>query len=250
MRIVCPSCSASYTIKATPQEADGRKVRCAQCSHIWTLNLGTQKTPDPMPARKAQKGPKSDGAPDKAAEKNSGRAVMDGHAETTEDRISGRHAATQATGKARGQNRKPLRERLRLRVPLPLLAVVMLALLIGAGVALRHSIVHYVPDLAGLYEAIGMPVNSVGLSLVDVKLRQDEAQGAGLIIEGAVRNISESEKTVPPVSVLFLGDQNRELYAIPAAVDAPALQPGEQTNFRAEMTQTPEEATTVRVVFR
>jgi predicted Zn finger-like uncharacterized protein len=240
MKIICPSCSSSYTIKASPEEASGRKVRCAQCEHIWTLNLKLQN---------------KSGSGQKLQQKKPSEthSVMNGHKETPEDRLSGRTMdQLYKKDKARKNTKPNIMAGFLSSLPkkVPLLATLVLAFLIVSGILLRHSIVYYVPDLAGLYEKAGLPVNVVGLSFVDVTLKREGEGGRELVVEGAVTNITDQDKTIPPINVMLLSDQNVELYVLPALVSEASVGPGQQTAFKAEIKKPPELATHVRVVFQ
>jgi predicted Zn finger-like uncharacterized protein len=35
MILVCPNCAARYEVEGTKLPAEGRKVRCKKCGHVW-----------------------------------------------------------------------------------------------------------------------------------------------------------------------------------------------------------------------
>lgn len=43
MQITCPECSARYLVKPESIGAEGRKVKCAKCSHIWKVEPPEQE---------------------------------------------------------------------------------------------------------------------------------------------------------------------------------------------------------------
>ena len=52
MRIVCPSCEATYDVPDVTLGAAGRQVRCARCSTVWQV--------DPTPAEAIEDRPEAD----------------------------------------------------------------------------------------------------------------------------------------------------------------------------------------------
>ncbi|MGA9443345.1 MAG: zinc-ribbon domain-containing protein, partial [Methyloceanibacter sp.] len=65
--IICPACGTRYQIKAAfPPE--GRKVRCAKCSHVWQAQPADQDAaPPPAAATPPAAAPAATAAPPPAA---------------------------------------------------------------------------------------------------------------------------------------------------------------------------------------
>jgi predicted Zn finger-like uncharacterized protein len=53
MRAICPSCEATYEI---PDRliGTGRRLRCTNCAHEWTLLPAVAEAPEPPPAARAE----------------------------------------------------------------------------------------------------------------------------------------------------------------------------------------------------
>ncbi len=94
--------------------------------------------------------------------------------------VRGANAGT--AGKAAGQRRSA--------VP-TLLSLVLLVAVVAVAFLGRTALVSAAPGLARLYAAIGLPVNVVGLDLVDVYPSRDVEGGApGLVVEGTIVNVA------------------------------------------------------------
>jgi hypothetical protein len=64
----------------------------------------------------------------------------------------------------------------------------------------REVAVAALPDLAGLYATVGLPVNLIGLAIEDIAAeRTATADGVRLTIRGAIRNVSDANRDVPPL---------------------------------------------------
>ena len=61
------------------------------------------------------------------------------------------------------------------------------------------------PDLAGLYAALGMPVNLDGLAIEDVQAERSEVgeEGAQILVRGTIRNVSGGELPIPALAASF-----------------------------------------------
>lgn len=90
----------------------------------------------------------------------------------------------------------------------PMIAAAMAAMFfLAAFFGGREAAVAAIPDLAGLYAAIGLPVNLNGLAIEDVAAeRQPARNGDAVVISGSIRNIGAAEQKVPSLAAGF-GDQ-------------------------------------------
>src|SRR6185369_1860714 len=68
------------------------------------------------------------------------------------------------------------RHKKRMRVPLPVVIILML-FVCGALIGLRKDIVRHVPQMASFYSTIGLPVNLRGLVFNDVKISNETHDG-------------------------------------------------------------------------
>jgi hypothetical protein len=115
----------------------------------------------------------------------------------------------------------------------------------------REQIVTAVPDLAGLYAAVGLPVNMSGLEIAGVKAAAEPTGfETRFRVTGAVRNISQAELAVPPLKVEFLDRYGRLLHTIELASPAQSLAAGRQAAFSHVLKDYPWQSVRVRVTFK
>ena len=118
------------------------------------------------------------------------------------------------------------------------------------GVMKRDAIVRAAPPLAGVYAAIGLPVNLKGLEWRDVKTRVvvESAQKV-LAVEGEIRNLRDHAQDLPDIALSLRDEAGREVYAWKAPAPKAGLAQGETIQFRARLASPPEGAKAVRVHF-
>jgi hypothetical protein len=142
---------------------------------------------------------------------------------------------------------EPPRQR---RLPLTAGAIAA-AFFLAAFLGGRETAVSAVPDLAGLYAAIGLPVSLDGIAIEKVAAdRTPTAAGDRIVVSGTIRNVSGREMTVPTLAAI-LYDSAR----VPARVesfDPPAHAIGidETQPFRLTLDSAPAHATEVVVRLR
>ena len=85
---------------------------------------------------------------------------------------------------------------------LPMMAAGMAAaLFLAAFFGARQAAVAALPDLAGLYAAVGLPVNLDGLAIEAIGAeRTPTFAGFKLKVHATVRNIGKSEEAIPPLA--------------------------------------------------
>jgi hypothetical protein len=129
-------------------------------------------------------------------------------------------------------------------------AFVALIALLVLGYSLRVDLVRWFPSLAGLYAAIGMPVNVVGLVFEDSKTITALRDGKTVMkISAKVRSITNLPVAVPPVLVSLLNDGGAAVYEWTVAPALTELEPGEIMDFSTEVNSPPSGATRVRLTF-
>jgi hypothetical protein len=135
-----------------------------------------------------------------------------------------------------------------------------LPMMLGATAALfflaaffggREAAVAALPDLAGLYGAIGLPVNLDGFAIENVvSERKPTFAGYKLKIQATLHNISGSAQKIPPLATILYSDA-----FVPAGAygfDPPAgtVKPGASMPLVMELDSAPKQAAEVVVRFR
>lgn len=148
------------------------------------------------------------------------------------------------------EQRKRKTGKWRLQMPSMPLVIVMLAILIGALIGWRKTIVHYAPQTASLYERIGLPVNLRGLVFDNIKTMRETQDGIPvLVVEGTIGSKSQAAVEVPRLRFSVRNAKGAEVYSWTAVPSRSVLGPGEQLSFRSRLASPPEDAQGVAVRF-
>ena len=130
------------------------------------------------------------------------------------------------------------------------IVVIPAALVFMAAIGLREELVRAAPPLAPAFAAIGLPVNLRGLEIRDLKSSLErDGTGTLLAVEGTIVNIRARKVLVPPVRIEVEGPDGQESYNWTAAAPKAQLADGESIDFRARLSDPPQEAHSVRVQF-
>jgi hypothetical protein len=128
-------------------------------------------------------------------------------------------------------------------------AIGILGLAVTALVS-RATIVRIVPDLAGVYIAIGIPVNLRGLEFRNVKTTREMQDGMPVLaIEGEVVNVVNHAVEVPRLRLAVLGPNEQELYSWTTVLQRSILADNERVSFRSRLASPPPEGREVLVRF-
>lgn len=280
MQIVCPSCASRYELDAAKLGPGGRKVRCASCQTLWHV------APEPEPETAPEAEPEQVAAETAAAEvEPSGDAPSFPEAPSAEDTLAGlneelqraaeieqqisavaaeagsepgRDAADESAvqpppARKRGSRASPkavtrISGRSGLMLPAAL-AMTGLVLIVGLFWQ-RNLAVRVAPQLAGVFETLGFPVNVRGLSLTSVESGiVTDGQGRFLVVEGDVTNITRSVAPVPQIEVAVRDAAGQTLYTWTTEPPRNTLEPAELMRFRARLATPPEAGKSVRVRF-
>lgn len=136
----------------------------------------------------------------------------------------------------------------RSRLPMAAAALAS-ALFICAFLGGREAAVAAIPDLAGLYATLGLPVNLDGLAIEGIRAERMPAATAGLSIRGNILNIGGEDRTVPPLTAAVYDDSGLRL--VLRGFDPPgrSMAPGESAPFALDLRDVPAEATKVILRF-
>jgi predicted Zn finger-like uncharacterized protein len=258
MLLTCPSCETSFRVKPDALGPAGRTVRCARCHTNWfavpegvvyepamakasTIEAASTGLPvipsnDPISWREplAENEPAPPLAPDGLHPMSTLRA------DATETEIKPTRRALPPRPAPRKSSRKGL----------GVAALAAAAALVVLAIAARATVVRAIPDLAGLYAAIGLPVNLRGLEFRDVRTTSETQDGiAVLVIEGEVANIAKHAVEVPRVRLAVLGTGGQELYSWTALLPRSTLSEDEKVSFRSRLASPPPEGREVLVRF-
>ncbi|SHM94043.1 zinc-ribbon domain-containing protein [Roseibium suaedae] len=120
----------------------------------------------------------------------------------------------------------------------------------SVAVLFRDAIVKQAPDLASLFETIGMEVNLRGLEFRDLRTFHElDAGNSVLVVEGSIRNITENSTPVPAVRLSIRGSDLQEIYAWTVEPRTKMLKALDETRFRTILSDPPSGATDIQVRF-
>ena len=219
MILTCPQCDTSYEADAAKFPAQGRKVRCAKCGHVWHQPgpepvaeplAFEEPVPEPVPAPRMPSVP----WPERVAE------------EEVEPQP---HEAVRKRGWLA-----------RIFIGLGWAALVAVILVIGYSVTMwRQQIVHVWPQSSTMFARAGMKVNISGIDLADVHPASQTEDGQPvLVITGRLVNVSDKLRAVPRLHAT-LSDSGKPVYGWSFAANKTLLEPGQSASFRTRLTNPP-----------
>ena len=258
MIITCPHCQTKYQVTYEAIGSAGRKVQCAHCHQAWNEVA------------------RSD-APETSDDAAAG-ALFDAMAEDALDEAMGaeeKKAAAQKpaasppslNGLAQGIDPAELKKRqqefsrrqnamisrlplARLRRGARIAGVLLLAGILGGAYFWRVPIVERYPDLAGLYESIGLGVNVVGLEFADLETLKALSGGNDILtVSAQIVGQSNVPVAVPPVVVSLLDESGHAVYEWSVSPRVRDLMAGERATFDTRLSLPPSEAVRVRLSF-
>jgi predicted Zn finger-like uncharacterized protein len=219
MILTCPACATRYSVAEGAVPAAGRTVRCAACAHSWRA---TPAEAEPAPRLSFEPEPVAAGA--SAASLAAGPVPA---------------AAVPKHFRAKVEAQRKTRQAVAAGVVWAVLAAAFVTLAAGAAL-FRVEVVRLLPQTAGAYAAVHLPVNPVGLALESVQGGPGLENGrAVIVVTGAQRNV-ETGARAPSALKVSLFDKAGHVVAS-QVLPAPGgrLAPGDVKTFRATFPDPP-----------
>lgn len=167
--------------------------------------------------------------------------------ESLDDHLMSRRHRDLAERQKKHASRRPLA---RMRRLMRMTALVGLMTLLGMAYQFRVDIVRAFPDLGGLYEMVGLPVNIYGLTFSNVETLRTLKDGDDVtIITAEIRSVIDHTVRVPSVLVSILNDADEPIYEWTARAPVQNISPGDIVDFQTQLTSAPADAAHVRLVF-
>lgn len=261
MIITCPHCQTKYQVAFEAIGSAGRKVQCAHCHQAWqqTAQAEQQKaSQDDAPVDAIAEDAMDDAM---AAEEQTARLETRREpAEASSDDASSPRALPVPDAAELKKRQKAFSRRqnaMTSRLPLARLrrgariagAILLFALVSGAYFA-RVQIVERYPSMAGLYSAIGLSVNVVGLDFAEVETTKAmSGSNEVLMVSAQIVGLTNKPVRVPPVVISLLDTENHVIYEWSVAPRVRDLMAGERASFDTRLTMPPNEAMRVRLSF-
>ena len=267
--IECPQCGTRYQLPPEAIGQKGRKVACAHCGNAWQAKaIPPDKAPaDPDKLFDAKEEAALDAA--FAAEEEASAAAAAAEVEelpapdikaAIAPKPQEKPAVSARADPADKKRQKDFRNRqaalirqlplAKVRRAVRIAAVVALLSLIVGGIAFRTDIVKRYPDLAGVYAAIGMGVNVIGLEFRDVTTIATLRNGTNVMqVDARIYSVAPRMVAVPPVVVTLLDEAGASVYEWSVVPEARDLEPGEVVDFSTQLSSPPAAAKRVRLTF-
>lgn len=126
----------------------------------------------------------------------------------------------------------------------------LLVAIIGGGLTWRTDIVRLLPDTAGIYAAVGLPVNVVGLEFSDVETLRSMQNGVDvMLVTGQIHNISGKRVGVPAIVVSILDEYGQSVYSWSVTPMAGSVGPNEKLEFETRLNSAPSGAVSIKLAF-
>lgn len=264
MIITCPNCQTKYQVTYEAIGSAGRKVQCASCHQSWQQSA----LPDPKPDLKLvpKPDPESDRLFDTMAEEALDAAIeaeektivdeVPRPMEPVEPRPAKKRetaAEMRARQKALSRRQTAMVSRLplaRMRRYARVVAAAGLASILAIAYFGRVQIVERNPDLAGLYEAVGLGVNVVGLELSHLQSTRGLSEGKEVLaVSAQIVGLMPQPVTVPPVLVSLLDASGHTIYEWSVTPRIRDLMAGERATLDTRLPLPPSDAVKVRLTF-
>lgn len=258
--ITCPNCGTRYQVTPDTLGDAGRKVSCAECGKAW---LATATPPAPPPPLVPEEEDQLDAA--FAIEQTAlleSEADQEMEAEAAGDEPPddpGRPVVSPAVRAQKKAQGRFLRRQRQVENGLPVArlrnyarigAVVALIGAVAGLAMLRVEIVRMVPNLAGLYAAVGLGVNIVGLEFAEVSTRLGRRDGVDVLgVSATIYPVAQRSVPVPPVVVEIRDGAGHVLYQWSVTPERRTLAPGETVPFSTELASPPAGAQSVYLSF-
>lgn len=234
MILTCPSCGTRYQTDSARIAPPGRNVRCAKCREVW-FQAATEPESEPEPEAIATIADDAEEIPVAEAALPTDRGFSDS-------------AEAADGGILPGGDEKTRRGIAPIAGWLVLIAI--LGGLGWAAIQYRQTIANVWPQTASVYAAVGMPVNTRGIALVNITYRQEVEDGQPVLsVTGKVVNVTNRELPVPELSVVLSDDAKHELYHWNFEVGVPTLKPGAESPFLTRLSSPPPDAHNLNIRF-
>lgn len=135
----------------------------------------------------------------------------------------------------------------------PVVTSLLIGFLVGSvvlAIVLREKIVASLPDLAGIYELIGMPVNLRGMEIEALSAhREMDGSTPVLVVEGDIVNVDSFSKPLPAVRVTLKSSTGRDVYAWNYTLPQLNIDQEGKIHFKTRLLAPPEASVNVEVRF-
>ncbi|KQX35754.1 hypothetical protein ASD04_13345 [Devosia sp. Root436] len=262
MIITCPHCQTKYQVTYEAIGSAGRKVQCAHCQRAWQQQALDRD--DATPAQKDAFEAMAEDGLDEAltAEERAVASDVTRRLELEQQMQAASMSSAAAKADAAVLRKRQMaftRRQTAMAAELPLARLrrtsriagfVALGLILVTGYFGRIEVVERFPAMAGVYAAVGLGVNVVGLDFSNVSSLRTLRDGKEvLVVSAQIVGMMPEPVPVPPVVVTLIDAHGQGIYEWSVAPSVRDLMGGERSTFDTQLPLPPGEATRVRLSF-
>ena len=228
MILVCPSCATRYFADDESIPPQGRQLRCAACAHSWFFQPELVLQSGETTARVGETRGEAPPAPN----------------ELTRERVERARKALAAAQPHANYRAAQAERRRRQQIAAALggwgASALIFGLAIGGAIVFRGDITRAWPQTASAYAAVGLPVNTFGLSFADIEAeRRFEGETPILRVTGLVKNDQDKAHPIAPIRLLLRGENGELLREAPVTPASPIAPPKSAVSFAIELIDPP-----------
>ena len=251
MILTCPSCASSYFVDDDMIGPSGRTVRCASCGERWF-------------AREEAAGEQASDAPEMNTSWDPSSPVPLENLDPDSDQDADRLGAVEAQVAGADSMDVPMFAPPRSANPSPKsvkpsadfsgLIWAMVGLVLASALVLaamfRSQVVEVWPKSASAYALVGLAINPTGLTFEKIKAVRIMQDGrAALRVSGAIRNIEQDARDLPPIRIALLDPQGKEVMVQIGRMDGVRIPPRQERYFATVLVEPPAQSRDMSVTF-
>jgi len=262
MILTCQKCATRYLTHDDSIGPNGKTVRCTRCETTWFVaaDLDELVLKDNQAAGLTAASIAGVKPPDVKRQANNKRQSDNSSAKLTESHLDTAQTALRDTSSENIQGAhveirdraddKRRRRRLRTVGLIWLIPLLLLCTAAGLTYIMRQDIVRKIPATATLYKHLGFDVSLSGLLLEDPVTRTTLIEGKTLlVVNGAVRNISNSAQDVPLIKFSLHDKSGTELTSWFVETETKHLDKNGRVTYISEYPNPPLDAVAMRYTF-
>lgn len=236
MILTCPECATSYFVDDGRIPAAGRMVKCTSCAARWRAMPEAEEPapPEPQTEPPAAAAPQEP-APAAAPPPLDDLEIVAVEAKPAKPTLPPPRPRSGATGAI---------------VAWSAMAATV-ALLVAGAIVFRADVVKLWPKSSGAYAGVGLPVNSLGLVIEQVKFQPTFQGGRPVLsVTGAIRNVGAQGAEAPPLRFDLLDRKGEPVAAKIVRPIESSIPPGERRYFAVAIVDPPSTARDLQVAFQ
>ncbi|HEY8576324.1 MAG TPA: zinc-ribbon domain-containing protein [Devosia sp.] len=264
MIITCPHCRTKYQVTYEAIGSAGRKVQCANCQQAWQQTPLSDQIAATAEEQRAFEEISEDGLDEvmaaeerSAAAEKAAKLALEREAEAAQHRAAAVSKADTATLRKRQKDFTKRQSAMvadlpmaRLRRTLRIIGSLLLLVIALVAYFGRVQVVERFPAMAGVYAAMGLGVNVVGLDFANVSTLRTLRDGKEvLFVSAQIVGLTPKPSHVPAVVVTLLDAQGEGIYEWSVTPAVRDLMAGERATFDTQLPMPPAEAVRMRLSF-